>query len=192
MGKIPNKFAIMAVDPGGVSGVAQGLFRGDKAGSTSALMKRAVRKGAVKVAEVYGGPDYKTVGYDTGHVHRLIAAWSSFVFHANSGMSIPLYNIYLVFEDFQLRQSAADLAPVQVTAGFESVMVEKPAICCSGLSVGNLPAITKQMPSEAMTYATNARLKLWDLYPLTRGLEHARDATRHLCLKASKILDGES
>lgn len=189
---IPAKFAIMAVDPGGVSGVAQGLFRGDRAGSTSALMKRAVRKGAVKVAEVYGGPAYDRVGYDTGHVHRLIAAWSSFVFHANVGMSIPLYNIYLVFEDFQLRQRSADLSPVQVTAGFECVMVEKPKICCSGFGVGNLPAIRKQMPSEAMTYATNERLRLWGLYPLTRGKDHARDATRHLALRASKILDGEA
>lgn len=194
MGVIPDKFGVMAVDPGGVSGICQGLFnvkriRGNL--TMRKLLARAVEKDSIRVDQIFGGPDYKTVGYDTGHVHRIVAAWTRFVFHCNVGMEIPTNCIFLVFEDFQLRQRSAELDPVQITAGFECVMVERPGINASGLSSANLPALIKQMPSEAMTYATNARLKEWGVYPLTRGKEHGRDAMRHVVLRASKILDGD-
>lgn len=173
------KFGIMAVDPGGTSGVATGLFntKGPAGRSTRALLARAVEKDAIRVEQIYGGPDYKTVGYDTGHVHRVLGAWISF---NNRARALGAERVDLVIEDFQLRQRSVDLAPVQITAGLECLIVERPH---------SIVVPIKQPASEAMGYATNVRLKEWRVYPLTVGKEHARDALRHLVLRASKRLE---
>ena len=74
----------------------------------------------------------------------------------------------IVFEDFQLRTLAAELSPVRIKAVAEYIAATM-----------FLPARTvfDQMPSLAMTTATDERLKSWGLYH--KGEEHARDAERH-------------
>jgi hypothetical protein len=162
------KFAAMAVDPGGTTGVAEGLFNAGRADSTAGLLRRAVRKNALRVYHVEGDYSYQA---------RVLArAWRDFSFYAVAERGIPAEAVVLVFETFALRQRSVDLAPVKVTSGFVTLAGFEPIY---------------QEPSEAMTYATNERLKLWGAYPLTVGKEHARDALRHLTLRASKALNGE-
>lgn len=78
----------------------------------------------------------------------------------------------VVIEDFILRTSNGGrevLSPVRITARIEF-----------GLYVGGgLVPSFRQMPSEAKSVATDARLRDWGFYERKGGLEHARDADRH-------------
>lgn len=184
---VPERFAIMAVDPGETTGVARAFLNAKRAETTQALLRRAVRKGALSVDEVRcdaASPGPK--GESAVQGAKLYAMWRDFQFKANVELSIPYGAIHLVIEDFQLRQRSAELWPVEVRAAFIAYLRGE-----SGAWSGIVreDCLYFQQPSQAMTYATNERLKRWGVW--TVGKEHGRDATRHLALLASRVLDGE-
>lgn len=180
---IPEKFAIMAVDPGETTGVATGLFNAGRAGtSVAGLLRRAARKGAINVDQIEGGGDYP----ETAQAWRLYKMWNEFNFNAHVEMGVGIPHILLVIEDFQLRQRSADLSPIRVTWGFLALLKGESG-AWAALSLGTSRLIF-QGPSEAMTFATKDRLEKWGLW--TVGKEHGRDATKHLALRASKVLGG--
>lgn len=186
---VPEKFAIMAVDPGETTGVAQAFLNATRGSSTKALLRRAVRKEAVRVAQVVPAEHYVGGPYASASIARqLHAAWLSFLFRAVNELSIPVPNVYLAIEDFQLRQRSANLSPVEVTHAFYMSLM---GINGTWPSMNMSPEgrIRTQPASEAKTYATDARLRDWGVWSI--GKEHGRDATRHLALRASKILDGD-
>lgn len=189
MGRIPEKFAVMTVDPGGTTGVAQGLFN-TKGGrlSTKALLSRAARKEAIRVAEVVSCPNPGPRAEAAHQAAILYRAWLDFNFKATVELGVSVPDVQLVIEDFALRQRSVDLAPVAVTNALLAYLRGETGTWAA-MSLGP-DRIHFQMPSEAMTYATNERLKGWGVYGLTVGKEHGRDAVRHLALRASKILDG--
>jgi len=158
----------MAIDPGGTSGVAMALLNASKAQTTQQLLRRAVRKKAFTVGELTA----KGKNAETRQAEKLYDEWVKFKFVANVEKGIPLPYIYLVVEDFQLRQRSVDLSPVKITWGLLSLIPEDEMLM--------------QQPSEAKSYATNERLRKWGVW--TVGKEHGRDAVRHLALRASKIL----
>jgi hypothetical protein len=180
---VPEAFGIMAVDPGGKSGVAQGVFSNRvTAGQT---LRRALRKGMMKATVVDEDPVRTAV--------VLAQAWLDFRYRCVVELLIPEPNVYLSVEDFQLRQMAVDLVPVEVAAGL-AVLVRSD-VC------GGPAGIRRPSASEAKGYATNDRMKLWRdpvtgraVYDLGRGRgygDHARDALRHVCLGVSKCLAGK-
>lgn len=189
-----ERFAIMAVDPGKVTGVAQGFFNATRgAATTRGLMRRALRKDAIRVSHIEAPEAYRDLSVVPPAVSEitqgalLYRAWMSFTFRAATELMIPYPAIFLVIEDFQLRQRSADLSPVRVTSALLAHL--------SDSSLG-WPAMVRadhclrfQQPAEAKTYATDARLRDWGLW--TVGKEHGRDATRHMALLASKALDGK-
>lgn len=75
----------------------------------------------------------------------------------------------VVMEDFNLRTLAAELSPVRIANTVEWAL--------SRLFEPERDMF-RQMPSMAMTTATDVRLQRWGFYRAD-GLEHARDATRH-------------
>lgn len=191
MGLIPEKFAIMAVDPGGTTGVAQALLRTDRGETTKAMLRRAVRKEALKVGQVVAADVDRGTRFDAlGQAAAVWRAWRDFAYRAQVEYGVPVPYIFLVIEDFALRQRDAELSPVEVTFALLALLRTE---------MGTWPTFSTrveqrlrfQMPSQAMTYATNERLKGWGVYPLTVGKEHARDALRHLALGASRVLQGE-
>lgn len=169
----------MAVDPGGTTGVARGFFNVARVDEPSvrSVVGRAVRKSALKVDQVPREAPFDIEPEQ--HAHVLMAMWTSFKFQANTGLGIALPDIHLVFEDFLLNRATVDLAPVKVTSAMKALLTARPG--------GNV--IETQPPAMAMTYATNARLKDWGVW--TVAMEHGRDATRHLCLRVSRALEGE-
>lgn len=183
---VPEKFAIMAVDPGGTTGVARAFLNAGKAETTRALLGRAVRKRALKVDEISPPVDPGPHGGPAAQAAKIYRMWWDFQYKANVELSIPYGAIILVIEEFALRQRSADLAPVEVTNALLAYLRSES---------GGWPGIVRQdmlffqQPSEAMTYATNERLKAWGVW--TVGADHGRDATRHLALRASKVLNGE-
>jgi hypothetical protein len=89
-----------------------------------------------------------------------------------SDVLYPWYGAALVIEDFLLRKRSMDrelLSPVRLTAALEY------AVEAEGLNM----TLHRQQPAEAMTVATDERLKAWGLYKRAGGMQHARDADRH-------------
>lgn len=194
MGVIPEKFAIMTVDPGGTTGVAQGLFKVVGEPTTSKLMRRAVRKKVVRVDQVVPASAYReTVAASTSMAIQVYRAWNKFQFKALVELGIPMPYIFLVFERFQLRQRDTELSPVEVTHATLALLAAG-EIDPNGMTWPSIrwdQQLRFQEPSTAMTYATGERLRLWGLWDLTKGKDHARDATKHLALAASTVMNGD-
>lgn len=106
--------AIMAVDPGGKTGVACGIFRDDVEDVKSAV-RRARKKGALKAWELSGSAEAQAIA--------LAHTWMEFEFKAHVEMRIPRKSVVLVIENFELRQLAADLAPVEVMRGMLAILL---------------------------------------------------------------------
>lgn len=182
---VPEKFAVMAVDPGGTTGLASALLNAERARTTRALMKRAVRKGALEVEQIGSAGDPGPHGGPAHQAAQVYKRWLAFQSRAHAA-GVPFGAIFLVIEEFALRQRSADLAPVAVTNALLAYLRGEGGTW-AGIVRPDL--LYFQQPSEAMTYATNDRLKAWGIWTVAQ--EHGRDATRHLALRASKILDGE-
>lgn len=180
--KLAEGFGIMTVDPGKCSGAAAGIFRrsGPGDGSVRQTLRRAVRKGTINAVELES-PYWE-------QAWELAGTWHSFKYKCNVEFGIPASCILLLVENFQLRQMAVDLAPVEVTAGLRSVLVTPSSAGWHDPAEG---VLFRPMPSEAMGYATNERLKQWGVYPLSIGSEHKRDALRHLCLGVERVISGK-
>lgn len=86
--------------------------------------------------------------------------------------SIPAVHVGIVIEDFLIRRfdkSRPFLSPVRLTFAFDQLMFDR------GVWTD------RQMPSDAITSITDDRLKSWNFY-VPDGLGHARDADRHMML----------
>lgn len=183
-----EKFAIMAVDPGGTTGVATALLNGKRAGSTAALLRRAVKKDALRVEQVEPAEAYRGTRYAaTVQAGLLYRMWHDFVHRAYVENGVPINCLFLVIEDFQLRQRSADMAPIRVTEALLAHLAGRHNAWDGMIRLDH--CLRFQQPSEAMTYATNERLRRWGVWSI--GKQHGRDATRHLALLASKALAGE-
>lgn len=92
----------------------------------------------------------------------------------NMEMSIPVTNIFFVYEDFVLypgkthSSERTGLSPVRITSLVEGMLIQDQVTWVA------------QMASLAKSTVTNDRLKKWGLW--TRSMEHGRDATRHAAL----------
>lgn len=169
---VPDKFAVMALDPGGTTGLATGMFRTDRGDMMmKEVLARAIKKGVLLAADVDGDP--------VEQAWWLAKAWSDFRFVCTVERGIAESDVVLVIEDFQLRQRSADLAPVRVTTGLLTLLRGREGDWPLGAPV-------YQGPSEAKGTATNDRLRSWGLWQV--GSEHRRDAMRHLATRVSRML----
>lgn len=167
----PDVFAVFAVDPGGTSGWASAVLR--NRGSVRQTLRRASRKGTFEAGQTRGSYD--------DQAWELFELYLGFRYRAHTELGVPVANIDLVIEDFQLRQMAVELTPVEIRA----------ALVVSTRALHNRP-IVYQQPSQALSFATSDRLRDWGVWVTGFGgrLEHAADATRHLSLRVAKVLDG--
>lgn len=175
---------VMAVDPGGTTGVAWGVHNVRRKGIKEVLASGR-RYGT---AEATGGEPYQAA--------KIVEIWNWF-----AGMCgrhrIPCT---LVFEDFVLRPrtsgaSAArsGLTPVRITELVRGMLIAQAGMLREGVAGDGLgepgfifacdigaDQIVLQQPSNAKSFATNDRLKRWGVYE--KGSDHKRDAMRHLAL----------
>ena len=160
--------AVMAVDPGGTTGVAAAFVR-PRATVKETLLDIPVRKSV----EVKG--DWLS------QAREIAGLMNDFVYNAHEVAEIPLARIHFVFEDFVLRMPAR-------TTNLTSVWVMAATV---GIANGLLSSGVKlayQQPSVGKGYATNPRLKLWGLYVV--GSEHERDAWRHVAYRVANEIAG--
>lgn len=115
-----------------------------------------------EMSTAYGRGDLSLV--DAGEVMQVRQA---------AGLLDNFPDASLVIEDFQLRTQNADretLSPARLRLAFEAEEILH--------GVGRVPFL--QQPSDAMTVATDDRLKRANLY--FAGMPHATDAARHAAL----------
>jgi len=173
-----NASAIYAIDPGGTTGVAFAIV--DISQPTVArCIKRAWSKGLLWTENVEGS-----------HAEQAwkISRWvTDFFFHYHIERSfITAGRTYIAIEDFQLRQMSADLAPVRITAGIETLLAG--AFGMEDL-FSDSPFYVKQQPSHAKGFCTDDMLRRWGL--LKKRSPHERDALRHLVLRVNNLMTAE-
>jgi hypothetical protein len=186
---VPDVFALCVFDPGRATGIAQGVFR--SLATERATIRRAVAKRAVRMSVLEAEPEEQG--------HYLSRIWRDFLFRMTVEYGVPAGGIWLVVEDFNLRQMAVDLAPVEVFAALRACQ-RTPAVdgWRDDVPDGRLIRVSA---SEAKTHATDARMREWGLWEPAcvadrRGGtrlkgDHARDASRHLALGVNKLLQGK-
>lgn len=154
-------FAVYAVDPGGKTGTAKGVF------TKQATMAATLRGHVVEADEWFGDPILQA---------QLIV--EDYLVWRDEATRNGVQRIELVLERFHLRQMAVELSPVEITAAMRAMLL-----------LSNIDVDVYQEPSDAMTFAPHQRLKTWGLYKYGRGSDHKRDALRHLALRVSVIID---
>ena len=161
--------AIMAVDPGTVSGCARGIFESNDS------VWSGLAAGEWETWDCEGSPAVQS--------WELMGEFLDWRNENDKANGSPV-TAYLVMEDFVVRlgQGAASrrelLDPVRVAAGCEAL--------CWTRRGHRWATIEYQQPSEK-SFATNARLREHGLWQ--RGSsDHRRDALRHLILRYSKAL----
>ncbi len=159
--------AVMAVDPGGTTGVYAGWV------DLKPTRRETLTKGKLneKAVEVTG--DYLE------QARRLSQIFVGFSFACNEA-NIGVANRHLAIENFVLRRRQEGGA----TGNLTSIWVAAAFAC----SISELPAseVTWQMPSSAKALATDQRLKDWGLW--IKGSTHKRDAARHFALLVDSLI----
>jgi hypothetical protein len=168
---LTTSVAIFAIDPGGTTGIAAGVFDLRRI-TVAKTIVRARAKGNLKTWNIKGtnvAQNWEiaravTDFYYTVHIER---AWITFD------------SFYVVTEDFNLRQMSADLAPVERNSGIETLLA--PAFKERWERVWS-----KQTASQAKSFCNDKMLDRWGL--LRGKTPHERDATRHLASRLDLLL----
>lgn len=194
--------AIMAIDPGKVTGVARGIFGpGMEAGLSDAL-RNAVE---LETWEVEGSAPvqcWELVAEFYEWVTGLVAS------HTVDPGAVG-EEVVLCVEDFRLRTQNVDLDPVLIMGGLTTLLVPRAAgirgelgvTGVGGLVGGGAYALGAQVvfqqPADAKRFATAERLREWGVGKgRARSMfgrpqsEHRKDAFRHLCFRLGVAMGG--
>lgn len=181
--KKKNIHAVLAIDPGGTTGVAAGYVEiGNTRRETLASLFHR------KAVEVHGNWIVQAAQLDT--------IFRNFVFTANVENSIPLPNIHIAIEDFILRRrqeggatgnlTSCWVAAAAVGMWHKVIVVGKDGRQITQIANDQNDSIKWQQPSHAKTLMTNERLKSYGLWEV--GSEHMRDAWRHFGLRVDGLI----
>lgn len=179
MAMIGTKLAVMAVDPGGTTGIAWGVFNLHHESIVDILDDRE-----------FDGDDEIT-GPEVWQAVQIVERWIDFEMFAR--IKFNCHESVLVFEDFVLRvgkgtSDRVGISPVRITSLVEGMLTNKYVGTSHPMSeelwflsqrLKGVP-LKLQQPGAAKGFATKERLQRWNLWTGTG--RHARDAWRHICL----------
>lgn len=175
---MPHFTFIMAVDPGITTGLAYGIVDHLSDVATSELI--AGNAEGLTVEQVYNKDEVKS-GIEIATLFMTLRQQYLAIKRPRCSKCV------LVIEDFLLRGRVGStkregLAPVRVTTAIHTTLMLKKVPFDNKETI-----LVRRLPSEAMAYATNPRLKDMGIYPATVGKEHGRDAARHWCTQVAKM-----
>jgi len=163
--------AVFAIDPGKATGLASGIFD-ETQKSMYQVLKKAKR---LQTTTISGTP--------VSQARQLSARWRSFRSLTYALDGVPLENIYMLIEDFQISPTTPP--------GEQILWAMKVTWCLVGYRHGGADEWDRQVapplapveiewqsPSQAKSYATDERLRRWGLW--VKGKDHERDALRHV------------
>jgi hypothetical protein len=172
--------AIMAMDPGGKTGVAWGIFDVNGKSPIEAIATR-MEDGSCTVD-----------GREEDQIRELALLWRAWLRRCVAKHCMPEDSVELVIEDFQMRkgdwaEGTDIILPVRVTWGLIGYRLgQVDEYERGGWGPALAPRVILQQPSQASTYATDDRLKRWGLW--VRGREHERSAWRHVACRVNSIV----
>lgn len=174
---VPDRFAVMALDVGGTTGVARGVFEARE------TVEETLRGGVgVEAWEETGEPNEQAVV-----LAQEFLDWAAEKHLGLRGTEpIPVQAVILVMESFELRTVHADLSPVEVAWGIKALLTLPVGTHDLG---GRRWPWEEQTPADAKQFGTSDRLKRWGLFVHGRGSDHKRDALRHLALRVAKMIE---
>jgi hypothetical protein len=168
----PERVGIFALDPGSTTALDAGIWR------VNVEPKIAVRD--------WLGVNVELKGTLAEQSREICLAWRQFVEQCVYEDSLVFADLFFTIESYSQRptshmQPAEALDPVRLTGLVMGRLYERTLLAsdsCGGRDVGSLmPRVSYQSASQAMTYATDERLKDWGAW--IKGSDHRRDARRH-------------
>lgn len=164
--------AVLALDPGGTTGVAAGYveLRPTRRETLATLSNR-------KAVEVEGSW--------LEQAEELSALMVRFEYAALVEHQIPIPNIHICIEDFILRRRDEGGATGNLTSCWVAAAAHARYVQGQQNDEAN-PDIKYQQPSHAKTLMTNERLKSYGLWEV--GSTHKRDAWRHFGLRVDGLI----
>jgi hypothetical protein len=165
--------AIYSIDPGGTTGIATCLANIGQP-TVARCISRACAKGHLRT--------WNETGSYTEQAWSISHSIVDFFFNVHVERGIVAADCcFIVIEDFHLRLMSADLSPIWITAGIEVLLSD----AMSGQWHLN-GFYSKQSPSEAKGFCTDAMLKKWKLFK--HKSPHERDAIRHVARRLDRLL----
>lgn len=164
--------AVLAIDPGGTTGVAAGYVE-----------LRPTRRETL--ATIHNRKAVEVKGSWLEQAEQLAGIMVQFEYRALVESQMPIPKIHITIEDFVLRRrqeggATGNLTSVWVAAGAVARYMK------GGEKTDEFPDIKWQQPSHAMTLMTNERLKSYGLWEI--GSAHKRDAWRHFGLRVDGLI----
>jgi hypothetical protein len=173
-----DRHAVAAIDPGGTSGVFAAIVT--PRGSMKETCQEVFRPEWETRNEIFLGQlsgDFRTQAAAIANTLRdWFASWTLDY--------VAPVNHHVVIEDWDThrQQPGREIISAWIAAGVDCLLTE-------GINPILKPEqITYFYATQAKHYATNERLKLWNLYSLTTGKPHARDASRHWATRVNQII----
>lgn len=169
----------MAMDPGGTTGVAWGIF---DLSDTIAHALRTKRRA--------GSESFK--GDPVDQIHPLAKLWGEFRNLCHFTYGIPVDQIDLVIEDWIVRPKVVltghtPVLPVMISWGVIGYRMGARDEYENNYRGPTAPLeVIWQQPGPAMNLGTSARLKSWDCWPV--GRPHEREAWCHVALRIATLL----
>lgn len=170
---------IFAVDPGGATGVAMGVFN------------TAARTVDQAFEQMVNPQSLTLEGGELQQSLEIVRQYQLFKRQCVNEGLLPPDAVELVMEDFQLRPGRH--------AGNEGLSPHAIIWCVTGMRHGmakgfemgrnkkaHLGSLILQQPSDAKGYATGKRLRDWGVW--VKGKEHERSAWQHIALRLNTLL----
>ena len=172
---------VFAVDPGGATGIAWGIFDPKHKDGLEGALRDRLLPGSTTIT-----------GDERTQIREMATLWSDFYSACVRSACLPIDHVWLVVEDFVLKPGETSggrdsIAPVPLIWGLEGYRMGRldewqqhkrgPAA---------MPPMILQLASQAKSVATNARMKDWGIWVV--GREHERSAWAHIACFLKKYM----
>jgi hypothetical protein len=168
---------IFALDPGGHSGIAWGIF--DPRSTVEEALQNGLHKGSAT-----------TEGEERGQIREITRLWMEFYRLCVITCCMDPDSVEFVCEDFIQRPGSKGgkegQSPIRIMWGVEGYRMGRYDEF-AGRKRGRpyAPQMILQHPSEMTGFATGKRLKKWGIWIV--GKEHERSAFGHIAVRLARI-----
>jgi len=180
-----SQVGVFAIDAGGHTGVAKGIFV-PKSTLKETLTEQSAIRNLLRDSYTIGGTPH-------AQARQLFSLWRRFYADClTPPYSATPENVWMVIESFYLSPDASPGGDVLLSTQVAHTLLGYRYGAADEFDRSHANPIKPiqvawQTPSEALSYATDERLRRWGLW--VKGREHERDAFRHLAYFLNRRID---